>query len=165
MPCLFLKFWLGVHHFSFKLNGGCAKPPERWQGWSGFYSPGMEDQDAHQPNEVVSLWTTDSDDRVIMSSEGQTTTLFIFRIWKLNMKVMQIHYHCAAITSIGTSSMDGLLRDNGWVLHTWRHFILLVFHSRIPQIFVWGFSCVPFTGSQCFIITKILLGDQSLPQA
>lgn len=116
MPCLFLKFWLGVHHFSFKLNGGCAKPPERWQGWSGFYSPGMEDQDAHQPNEVVSLWTTDSDDRVIMSSEGQTTTLFIFRMWKLHMKVMQIHYHCATITSIGTSSMDGLLRDNGWVL-------------------------------------------------
>lgn len=116
MPCLFLKFWLGVHHFSFKLNGGCVKPPERWQGWSGFYSPATEDQDAHQLNEVVSLWTTDSDEWGIMSSEGQTTTLFIFRMWKLHIKVMQIHYHCAAITSIGTSSMDGLLRDNGWVL-------------------------------------------------
>lgn len=100
-----------------------------------------------------------------MSSEGQTTTLF--RMWKLHIKVMQIHYHCAAITSIGTSSMDGLLRDNEWVLKRFsstpedilsRLFFTAESHRSLCEV---SLVCL----SQCFLITKILLGDQSLPQA
>lgn len=84
-----------------------------------------------------------------MSAEGQTTSLFILRMWKLHMKIKGIHNHCTRGTSIMTPvAWLGLLRDSGWVLkillHTWRHSVLLIFHRNVP---LWGFCSVPLTVS------------------
>lgn len=71
------------------------------------------------------------------------------------------------VTSIGTSSIDGLLRDNGWVLKrfssTPEDILSCLFFTAESHRSFCEFALVCF--SQCFLITKILLGDQSLPQA